>query len=124
MGFSAAVTMRIQAKACLEKPQDRRAKRLDRTKDLFTMICIVEREGFAAWSDALLNDQHALGEKRGELRVGQETVRRFEGAGGVAWRCRVVRHAASTASCSNAMDKTTSRGTRCQRTSRRALSGS
>src|SRR5688500_12679419 len=53
--------------------------------------------------DVLLDFQHAFGEQRRELRVGQDAARGFYEARGVRRLCRVFSHSKATGSPSNAM---------------------
>ncbi len=53
---------------------------------------VQRHSGEASGDDVFFDDQHALGKERRELGVGQDAARGCDGAGGVAWRCRVVSH--------------------------------
>ena len=65
--------------------------------------------------DVLLDFEHALGQQRRELRVGEDAARGFYEARGVRRLCRVFSHSKSTGSPSNAMLAATWRGTSAQR---------
>jgi hypothetical protein len=70
----------------------------------------IQQQGFVEISDrknlvfdVLLDFQHAFGQQRRELRVGEDAVSGFYEARGVRRLCRVFSHSKSTGSPSNAM---------------------